>query len=79
MKVRELIYLLKGYDPEMTVHTAYDFGDYWNTQVAPKVGQVEPAQVAWSEYHCMPRIVEREDDDQDAYDAKTLETVLVIG
>ena len=41
MQVKELIEVLKGFDPEMDVHTSYGYGDYWHTQVAPKVGYIE--------------------------------------
>ena len=81
MKVKELIEILQEYDPEMEVHTSYNYGDYWHTQVAPKVGYVEEAQTVWSEYHRMPKIVEPCYDEEEDEEPKeeTLQTVLVIG
>ena len=66
MQVKELIEVLKGFDPEMEVHTSYGYGDYWRTQVAPKVGYVEEARVEYSEYHRMDKLVD--EDESDCYE-----------
>jgi hypothetical protein len=83
MKVRELIDQLGNYDPEMEVHTSYCYGDYWRTQVAPKVGYIEEAQVEYSEYHRMDKLVEDTDDYEDEEEAEdvkeTLRRVVIIG
>ena len=83
MKVRELIEILEEYDPEMEVHITYGYGDYWNSQVAPKVGYVEEGKVEYSEYHRMDKLVEErydyEDEEQEQEPEETLRQVLVIG
>ena len=56
MKVSELINELKEMDPDAEVHFAYNHGDRWRTQVAPKVRHVEEGAIVWSEYHSMPKI-----------------------
>ena len=56
MKVSELINELKEMDPDAEVHFAYNYGDHWRTQVAPKVRHVEEGAIVWSEYHSMPKI-----------------------
>ena len=84
MKVKELIEILKEYDPEMEVHISYGYGDYWNTTVAPKAGYVEEGRVEYSEYHRMDKLVESDwewdhEDEEQPEEDKTLKTVLVIG
>ena len=85
MKVKELIEILQEYDPEMEVHTSYGYGDFWHTQVAPKVGYVEEGKVEYSEYHRMDKLVDTDGyygDDEEEADEETKETlrrVVVIG
>ena len=76
MKVSELIELLSDMDQDADVHFCYDYNDHWRTTVAPKVGQVFEADITYSEYHRMPKLVEDAGDlDEDA----TLNNVVVIG
>ena len=65
MLVSELIELLQGENPDAEVHFSYNYGDHWRTQVAPKVDSVEVGQVRYSDYHRMPKVVERDYDDED--------------
>ena len=51
MQVKDLIEQLQGMNPEAEVHYAYNYGDHWRTEVAPKV----------SEYHRMDKMVDSED------------------
>ena len=68
MKVSELIEQLQSMDPELEVHYAYNYGDHWRTEVAPKVGRVSEGTVDYSDYHQMDKIVEYEED---LYDEET--------
>ena len=45
MTVQELINLLQWQDPDAEVHFAYNYGDHWRTEVAPKVGRVDEGAV----------------------------------
>jgi hypothetical protein len=67
MKVAELVEMLGYMDQEAEVHFAYNYGDHWRTQVAPKVDNVEQGVVEYSSYHSMDKIV----DDEDCYDEET--------
>ena len=67
MKVAELVEMLGYMDQEAEVHFAYNYGDHWRTQVAPKVDNVEERVVEYSSYHSMDKIV----DDEDCYDEET--------
>jgi tRNA/tmRNA/rRNA uracil-C5-methylase (TrmA/RlmC/RlmD family) len=67
MQVKELIEMLGYMDQEAEVHFAYNYGDHWRTQVAPKVDNVEQGVVEYSSYHSMDKIV----DDEDCYDEET--------
>ena len=67
MQVKELIEMLGYMDQEAEVHFAYNYGDHWRTQVAPKVDNVEQGVVEYSAYHSMDKMV----DDEDCYDEDT--------
>jgi hypothetical protein len=67
MKVAELVEMLGYMDQDAEVHFAYNYGDHWRTQVAPKVDNVEQGVVEYSSYHSMDKIV----DDEDCYDEET--------
>jgi hypothetical protein len=68
MLVKELIESLKYMDQDAEVHFAYNYGDHWRTEVAPKVSQVTEGVVEYSEYHRMDKLVTDEDD---CYDEET--------
>lgn len=61
MKVRELIEKLQDQDQDADVHFQYNYGDHWNTQVAPAVEDVAARSIVFSDYHRMPKIVDRHD------------------
>jgi hypothetical protein len=82
MKVQELIESLGRMNPEAEVHFSYNYGDYWRTEVAPKISQVDEGLVAYSEYHRMDRIVEEEDsymDEEPGNPDENVRRVVVIG
>jgi hypothetical protein len=68
MLVKELIESLKYMDQDAEVHFAYNYGDHWRTEVAPKVSQVTEGVVEYSDYHRMDKLVTDEDD---CYDEET--------
>jgi hypothetical protein len=68
MKVKDLIEQLGYQDPEAEVHFAYNYGDHWRTEVAPKVSQVFEGAVEFSDYHRMDKLVT---DEEDLYDEET--------
>jgi hypothetical protein len=72
MLVRDLIELLEGMDADMEVHFAYNYGDHWRTEVAPRVGRVDEGAVVYSDYHRMDKIAE---DDSD-FDEETGEEIV---
>ena len=73
MLVKELIESLQYMDQDAEVHFAYNYGDHWRTEVAPKVSQVSEGIVEFSEYHRMDKLVVVEED-YDEYDEDTGET-----
>ncbi len=68
MLVKELIESLKYMDQDAEVHFAYNYGDHWRTEVAPKVSQVSEGVVEFSDYHRMDKLVT---DEEDCYDEDT--------
>lgn len=68
MNVKELIESLKYMDQDAEVHFAYNYGDHWRTEVAPKISTVTEGVVEYSEYHRMDKLVT---DEEDRYDEDT--------
>ena len=73
MTVQELMEQLGYMNPEAEVHFAYNYGDHWRTEVAPKISRVSEGIVEFSEYHRMDKLVVVEED-YDEYDEDTGET-----
>ena len=63
MKVSELIEMLEEMDQDAEVHYAYNYGDHWRTEVAPKVDRVDEGAVEYSDYHRMDKLVDEDDED----------------
>lgn len=68
MNVKELIEQLKYMDQDAEVHFAYNYGDHWHTEVAPKISTVTEGVVEYSDYHRMDKLVT---DEEDCYDEDT--------
>ena len=78
MLVKELIESLQYMDPEAEVHFAYNYGDHWRTEVAPKVGRVDEGVVEYSEYHRMDKIASEDYDDVDEQTVASQRRVVVL-
>ena len=82
MTVQELIEQLGYMDPNAEVHFAYNYGDHWRTEVAPKVGRIDEGAVVYSAYHRMDKIAEDDTDfDEDTGEEivdETLRRVVVL-
>jgi hypothetical protein len=82
MLVKELIESLKYMDQDAEVHFAYNYGDHWRTEVAPKVSQVSEGVVEYSDYHRMDKLVTLEEDydvlDEDTGEHKTETRKVVV-
>ena len=63
MTVGELIEQLQEFDSNMPVKFSYDYGDYWHTEVAPNIQNVETRYIKYSSYHHMDMIDKEENDD----------------
>jgi len=62
MTVNELKEYLEQFDGEMEVKFSYTAPDYWRTQVAANINDVEEGCVKYSDYHRMSQVDEDEDD-----------------
>ena len=78
MTVQELINLLQWQDPDAEVHFAYNYGDHWRTEVAPKVSRVDEGVVEYSEYHRMDKIADEDYDDEDEATVDSQRRVVVL-
>lgn len=72
MTVKELIESLEGFDPNMEVKFAYNYGDYWGTEVASNVRDIDEGQVRYSDYHRMDKVTDYDDEDDN------IKTVVII-
>jgi hypothetical protein len=72
MTVKELMATLEDFDPNMEVKFAYNFGDYWGSQVASRIAYVDEGQVRYSSYHRMDKVVDDIDEEDDT------KTVVII-
>jgi hypothetical protein len=73
MKVSQLIEQLGYMDKDAEVHFSYNYGDYWRTEVAPKVSRVSEGVVEFSDYHRMDKMVGEYEDqfDEETGDLRT--------
>jgi hypothetical protein len=83
MTVEELINTLQFMDMNAEVHFAYNYGDHWRTEVAPKVDRVDEGAVVYSEYHRMDKMLEDDgdtefDDEGNEVRDETLRRVVVL-
>jgi hypothetical protein len=69
--------LLAG--PDLPVHFQYNYGDYWRTQVAPGVDEVNEGEVKYSDYHQLDKVVEydSERDERDVSEQDTRNVILL--
>jgi len=79
MQVKELIEMLSYLDQNAEVHFSYNYGDHWQTQVAPSVDRVDLALVKYSEYHRMDKLMDEDDMYEDEGDYEGTRRVVVIG
>ncbi len=77
MLVSDLIELLQEMPQDAEVHFAYNYGDHWRTQVAPKVDEVYMGDVKYSDYHRMPKVVERDYDEDDSTEDNQSQVVIL--
>ena len=83
MKVSELIEMLQHMNQDADVHFAYNYGDHWRTEVAPKLSRVDEGAVVYSEYHRMDKMLEDDgdcefDDEGNEVLDETLRRVVVL-
>ena len=79
MKVADLILELQDMNPEADVHFAYNYGDHWRTEVAPKISNVREGVVEFSEYHRMDKVANEDYDDEDEGVVESQRRVVLLG
>ena len=80
MTVAELRNMLADFDADMEVRFAYNYGDYWNTEVAADITDADVGQVQYSAYHRSDKVVnpDKYDDDDDSINALTAPHVVIL-
>jgi hypothetical protein len=76
MTVQELIEELSNYDSNMEVKFAYNYGDYWRTEVADDIREIQEENVVYSSYHQTDKVVDMDDERND--DIEDSKTVLIL-
>jgi hypothetical protein len=72
MTVGKLIEQLQNYPESMPVLFSYDFGDYWHTEVAGAIREVNREEVENSDYHRMLKIASENREEEDDDEQKTI-------
>ena len=82
MTVQELIenleYLKEEYGEDTEVMFSYTASDYWRTELAQDISDVDLKAVAFSSYHRTNKIVDLEDYDEDDQEPSSDKKVIVI-
>ena len=81
MKVCDLIEMLEGFDPELEVQFAYNYGDHWRTTVSASVDSVTMGKVEYSDYHRMDKLVsggQYGDEDEGGQDKPEAREVVIL-
>jgi hypothetical protein len=78
MKVSQLIEQLQFMNKDADVHFAYNYGDHWRTEVAPKISRVSEGVVEYSEYHRMDKMANEDYDDEDEATVASQRRVVVL-
>ena len=79
MLVKDLIEQLMCLDSTAEVHFSYNYGDHWQTQVAPTVNRVNLALIKYSEYHRMDKLMDEDEMYEDEGDYEGSRRVVVLG
>jgi hypothetical protein len=79
MTVKELREVLADFDADMEVRFAYNYGDYWNSEVAADITDADIGQVQYSAYHRSDKVVDPDrDNDDDSINALTAPHVVIL-
>ena len=80
MTVAELRNMLADFDADMEVRFAYNYGDYWNTEVAADITDADVGQVQYSAYHRSDKVIDPDkyDDDGESINALTAPHVVIL-
>ena len=65
MTVGELKGMLNCFKDEDVVVFARNSGDYWNTEVATTIDEIDHGKVKWSDYHSKFQVVDCDDSDDE--------------
>ncbi len=76
MTVQELIEELSNYNSNMEVKFAYNYGDYWRTDVADDITEVQEGNVVYSSYHQTDKVIDIDEEQYDGID--DFKTVLIL-
>lgn len=66
----ELLQTIPEAQLDLPVHFAHPSNDYWRTELAGEVSDIEPGYIAWSDYHEKFQVLDQEQVDKAELDAR---------
>jgi len=78
MTVKELREVLADFDADMEVRFAYNYGDYWNSEVAADITDADIGRVKYSAYHKSDKVVNEDREDDDDINELSAPTVVIL-
>ena len=78
MTVGELKGMLDCFKDEDVVVFARNSGDYWNTEVATTIDEIDHGKVKWSDYHSKLQTIDRDSEDDSDDETEGQVGVIII-
>ena len=72
MRLKQLLAILANFPDDAEVHLVYPSHDYWSTEIAAKVTDLDEEEVRYSVYHEKDVIAEEGDQNDDGSEKRSV-------